>query len=589
MYHAVHSDAYQTDYLSWPDCISPRCDVCGKPVKFAHADNGKIIQTLEGDIHQVVYYYTCSNEKCANAGRYFNPAPRYDYSQNHLGKDVLNRISREIFVFKQNPEQIHLRLTLDYGMNISLRRVERIYNDCIMVKAGRIDQQTHECYKDHKGLVVAIDGQDPGGGLEEIWLFTDAYGGRLLKTVLTSSMQAEKIKAYIDEISSEYRLPLLGVVSDKQNNLVRCMRDFFPGIPHQYCTWHFTLHLWEHLVTFDTQIYTRLKKTIVGLYIHAVNSTKTAVFEGFGSLPIREVFSAIDADLQRLLGYRSKKFEFLRGLALYRSLKRYVSDMEKASDGLRSDSRFGKIYRRTIGELTTAITEVTSAFFEDLFMYDMFKLVYRLIYAPLLERVNRQQQLDDIFAKCWAVALNKDPALSMENLRTFNTSAQSLCPAILGEWVRLWNSYLPGLFEYYKFPSDIRTNVAQERAFSQEKTALIRRMANKQVAYIQELQGEFYLRLSYCTQEERLQELVNDYISTEIQVLREAYSQKTKKIMEKWFYRAEPMKGHEETISKYWGTRNSLNENKKWDGKKPSRAEILRRKVKNRESEKKGD
>jgi len=368
------------------DCISPRCDVCGKLVIFAHANNGKIIHTLEGDIHQVVYYYTCSNEKCENFGRYFNPSPRYDYSQNHIGKDVLNRISREIFVFKQNPDQIHLRLTLDYGMSISLRQIERLYNDCVMVKAKQIDHQTHESLKNNKGLLIAIDGQDPGGGLEEIWQFTDAYEGRLLKTVLTTSMPAEKIRDHICEITRDYQLPLFGVVSDKQNNLVRCMRDFFSEIPHQYCTWHFTHHLWVHLETFDSQIYTRLKKTINGLYIHSGNNTKPVIFEGLGLLPVGEVFSAIDADLQRLLCYRSKKFEFLRGLALYRSLKRYIFDMEMASKKLNSNSRFGKIYLRNLNELKTAVGDVSSAFFEDLFMFDMFKAIYALFYAPIFER-----------------------------------------------------------------------------------------------------------------------------------------------------------------------------------------------------------
>ena len=80
--------------------ISPRCDICGTPVKFAHSDNGKLVHSLDEIIHQVVNYYTCPNSKCENYDRYFNPTTRFDFSQKHWGKEVLDRIARELFVFE---------------------------------------------------------------------------------------------------------------------------------------------------------------------------------------------------------------------------------------------------------------------------------------------------------------------------------------------------------------------------------------------------------------------------------------------------------------------------------------------------------
>ena len=559
MYRPSSSDSYHTEYLAWPDLVSRRCNCCGIPLKFAHADNGKLIHTLQGDIHQIVYYYTCPNEKCGQHNQYINPAPRYDYEKNYYGKDVINLVSREIFIFKQNPEQIHLRLTLNYSLDISLRTVQRMYNDCILVKAGQIDRKTEEEICGNKGIILAADGQDPGSGLDAIWLFTDCLSGRVLHTQQTKAMPSNKLQEVVHQILKKYQTSLLGFVSDKQNSLVKCLQVYFPQVPHQYCTWHFAGHLWDHLEVFDSQIYTFLKSGINRLYIHSKSSTSQAFFEGHGKLLIRNVFQEIDGDLQKLLKFRSKRFQSLRGLAIYRSLKRYIKDMNKGLSHFTRSTRFEKIYQKTLEILQHLVEEVQERFFEALFMYDTFKVLYQLLYMPNLERANRQQQLDNVMGYCWVVAKIKEPALRMEDLRSYNPKVSSTCSEILGEWIRLWNSYLSGLFAYYEFPILRRTNIAQEQAFSVEKAALNRRMANKEVSYMQELQGDFYLRFSHCSEEELHADIVDEYMKSEIRTLRAAYHQKVKKVTENWFYRAEPLQGIQTTLAKYGKYESSPN------------------------------
>ncbi len=68
MYRPSLSDSYTTDYLSWPDYISRRCDICGIPLKFAHADNGKLVHTLKGDVQQVRYKYILVQMKNVKIG-----------------------------------------------------------------------------------------------------------------------------------------------------------------------------------------------------------------------------------------------------------------------------------------------------------------------------------------------------------------------------------------------------------------------------------------------------------------------------------------------------------------------------------------
>jgi hypothetical protein len=580
MRRAAKSDEYQTKYLAWPDTILSLCNLCKSPLKFAHAGSGKLVHELDGDIHQVLYYYNCSNDKCENYKKYFNPTPRYDYSKSYYGQDVINRIDREIQVFNQNPDQIYLRLTLDYELSISLRTVERMYNDCIMLKSNQIDEKTKQDMIDSKGIILAADAQDPGAGKTANWLFTDCIKGRLLDTRQIDSMPSSKLQLIIKEILTQYDTKLLGFVSDKQNNLVKCMKEYFPEIPHQYCTWHFVKHLWEHLEVFDNQIYSKLKSALNKLYIHSKNSLDTIRLNKTQVVNYREFFIDIDTDFQKMLNLRSKKFEKLKGLPLYRILKRYLIEMEENISIFSKESRFYKILSKVVLSLKTELKLLHSNFFEDLFMYDTFKVIYQLIYHPYLEKANRIQQIDDVFGKCWAVARIKNPELIIEDLRSFNPKTSSTCPTILGEWCRLWNSYLPGLFAYYQFSIDQRTNIAQEQAFSQELSKINRRMANSEVSYMQELQGDFYLRFSHCSNEELQREVVSEYMDEEIKTLRASYHQKVSKIAKKWFYKSEQLQGFKLTIKRYEELLNQKNQAKSGRHHKNISRKALKQKIK---------
>ncbi len=580
MRRSVKSNKYVTKYLSWPDTIISLCNLCKFPLKFAHAGSGKLIHGLHEDTHQVLYYYNCSNEKCENNKKYFNPTPRYDYSKCYYGQDVINRINREIQVFKQNPEQIYLRLTLDYTLKISLRTVERIYNDCIMLKSSQIDETTKQEMKDSKGIILAADAQDPGTGKTANWLFTDCISGRLLDTRQISSMPSNKLQLVIEEILEHYDTKLLGFVSDKQNNLVKCMNEYFPDIPHQFCTWHFANHLWEHLDVFDNQIYSKLKSAINALDFHKRSSTKTIVLNKKEKVIFRDFFIDIDTDFQKMLSFRSKKYIKLKGLPLYRVLKKYLGKIGVMISKYSKKSRFYKIMSKVESSLENELKTLQSHFFEDLFMYDTFKVLYELIYHPYIEKANRIQQIDNVIGKCWAVAKIKKPEIILKDLRAFNPEASSNCSAILGEWCRLWNSYLPGLFTYYDFPIDQRTNIAQEQAFSQEVSKINRRMANSEISYMQELQGDFYLRFSHCSNTELQHDVVSRYMDDEIKTLRAAYQRKVSNITKKWFYKSESLQGFQVTIKRYENILNQEDDTKSMVNRKQISRKSIQNKIK---------
>jgi len=138
-------------------------------VRYQYPDNGKLVHTLEGDVYQVVNLYSCTNKNCELNKLVFNPSPRFDYSNRYFGADVFSLIAEEFLLYKQKPDQIHLGLTLKYRLDISIDTVHRISDDILKLKALNIDEKTVELVKKQGFILLALDGQDPGGDAPSIW------------------------------------------------------------------------------------------------------------------------------------------------------------------------------------------------------------------------------------------------------------------------------------------------------------------------------------------------------------------------------------------------------------------------------------
>ena len=122
-------------------------------------------------------------------------------------------------------------------------------------------------------ILLALDGQDPGGDAPSIWCFVDLCSNRILATRKFDSLDHEKLYATIEEILEVYGVKIIGWVSDKQNMITKCHDTFYPKIPHQYCQYHFLRNTWNHLVTVDSNVYLPLKKAVNLLYIHTVSKS----------------------------------------------------------------------------------------------------------------------------------------------------------------------------------------------------------------------------------------------------------------------------------------------------------------------------
>jgi len=529
MNRKTHSEDYETVRKSYPKELNKACIICGSKVKFKYPDGGKLVHTLEGDIYQVMNYYACTNGACEMSKKAFNPSPRFDYGEGYFGADVFRLVADEFLLFNQKPEQIHHRLITNYQLDISSATIARMCDDILMLKALKIDEKTVEIIQEQGYILLGLDGQDPGGDAPSIWCFMDLVSNRILATRKFDSLNHEILHDTIEEILELYGVNIIGWVSDKQGVLIKCHDTYYLEIPHQYCQYHFLRNTWNHLVALDSTVYLVLRKVINGLYIHSASRSSKVHFENVGKVSVRKVFESVDKDLQAMIKVRNKTFKELRGMWLYETLEGYIEDMEQTIKELDPTFRFTKIAVRTASALKTALLEVKQNYEPSLPLFRYFQQIRGVFGDDETSKFVKKERLSDIYSQVLADAKLMDPTLQLEDCKSFLPSKKRTALEIIGEWCRLWESYLPGLFQYYGFPEIIKTNMKLEQGFGKEKQALFNRVAKANVSHMVATRGEDYLRIKHCTTEELKSDIVKEYSEELIKQLRAELSESIKR------------------------------------------------------------
>ena len=530
MNRKTYSEDYDIIRISYPPGLDNKCVICGSEVNYSYSDNGKLVHTLEGDVNQVVNLYACTNENCAMSRIVFNPSPRFDYSDRHFGADVFRFISNEFLLFNAKPSQINKRLKYYHQLNVSIDTVRRMYEDVLKLKSLKIDEKTKEIIQKQGFILLGLDGQDPGGDAPSIWCFMDLMSNRILATRKFDSLDYKTLRKTIEEIKRLYGVKIIGWVSDKQNTITKCHDEYYSDVPHQYCQFHFLRNTWRHLTALDSRVYLPIKKAISGLYIHAANTNFKVYFENVGKVSVREAFENTDKDLQMMLKVKNKTLKELRGTWLYETVEKYANDMDAVKNTLDPSYRFTKIMSKTIKSLREPLSEVKQIYEDAKLLFGWFQEIRAILGDESLSRDVKVENLGFAYDGILATAKERDPTKNWEECKAFLPSKKRSSVEIMGEWCRLWESYLPGLFQYYSFPKAVKTNVDLEKAFSVEKQAIFSRVAKANVWRMVATRGEDYLRIKHCELDELASDIVLQYSEEVVKQLRAELSSDIKEV-----------------------------------------------------------
>jgi hypothetical protein len=242
------------------------CLHCGKLLKAQrHYQWRKTVQQLDGAVYVSSQARECTNPECEQRGQVYKSAaaqmvtvPKCTY-----GLDVIAQIGWWRDREHLNREQIHTRLQ-GHGVQISEREVDHLYAryQVLLGCAERLDvQRLHKVAKERGGLITSLDGLDPEGASEQLWVVREVQTEIILVVAWLPRVNHKTLGALLKPVVG-LKLPILATVSDKQGCVRKALDEVLPNVPHQWCQPHYLGNATRPIYDRDSELKTELRKTI---------------------------------------------------------------------------------------------------------------------------------------------------------------------------------------------------------------------------------------------------------------------------------------------------------------------------------------
>lgn len=232
---------------------------------------------------------------------------------------------------KTMPE-IHQELVSEYGIQISARHVQNLYDAYLVLSAcsqgKRLGKYKAEIER-NGGIVLAIDGAKPEKGQPGLYLFRDVLSGcRLHGAILPSadqvslSQELEVVKALGFEIQA--------VISDDERATVAAVAKTLPDVPHGLCHIHFLKAVQKPVYEQDRKLAKELKRPLRELnQIERIVTQEPARTDDLSDSQKLALRRYLDA-LRSLLFTKGQAPFRLAGLTIYEALQRLADSFERA-------------------------------------------------------------------------------------------------------------------------------------------------------------------------------------------------------------------------------------------------------------------
>jgi len=207
----------------------------------------------------------CVNPACAYQDEVYTAAAAQMVTvpECTYGLDVIAQIGWWRDREHLNRAQIHARLTAQ-DIQLCERQVDHLdaRYQVLIGCAERLDrQQWAAIVQARGGLIIGLDGLEPEGASEQLWVVREVQTARTLVVGWLPRVNHETLAALLQPVV-DLALPVLATVSDKQGCVRKALQCVWPAVPHQWCQSHYLGHAMRPIYDQDAALKTELRKTL---------------------------------------------------------------------------------------------------------------------------------------------------------------------------------------------------------------------------------------------------------------------------------------------------------------------------------------
>src|SRR5262249_23542407 len=242
------------------------CPSCQQPLQEYYRKTRWVVR-LTGLLRIVAHVLHCQTLACPRREESYKAQgegalvlPHYTF-----GIDVIARIGELRYSEHQTVNEIASELQKS-GLSISIKEVQLLSEVFLALVETTLkdDPQVVKQLKEQGGIILAIDGIQPEKGNETLWLLRDARSERVLGARNLLSSGCAEIGPLIAEIKA-LGVPILGVISEKQEWLCVDGDRQLAGVLHQLCHYHYLRDVAKPVCEADRKLKKELKQKVRGI------------------------------------------------------------------------------------------------------------------------------------------------------------------------------------------------------------------------------------------------------------------------------------------------------------------------------------
>jgi hypothetical protein len=243
--------------------VCPHCESCLQ--ERAYYQWRKTVQQLGGAVYVASRAKECVNVQCEHQRQPYSSAAAQMVTvpECTYGLDVIVQVGWWRDREHLNRKQIHSRLR-ERGVQICERQVDHLYAryQVLVGCAEQLEmQQWEEVVKERGGLIISLDGLEPEGASEQLWVVREVQTDRTLVVGWLPRVNHKTLAAFLKPVA-ELGLPILATVSDKQGCVRKALQEVWFDVPHQWCQSHYLGHATRPIYDYDSALKTEMRKTI---------------------------------------------------------------------------------------------------------------------------------------------------------------------------------------------------------------------------------------------------------------------------------------------------------------------------------------
>lgn len=470
MHDNTKAIGFETIYVKIDDFLNGRCPFCGSNVEELYPSSGHSFSTLDGWVNMVVYWYECTNPSCTNPtmkGRFKAPQP-YVLPYKKFGQDVWVFVIQEWERFRTNPGQISARLTYK-GVIISEEKIQEMIDEYEVLKHEMVNEETMEIIKNQGIMIIGCDGTPTEGGRESLWTFYDVISGRILYATLLASADHEALLQIFKMIEARYGVDVVGFLSDHQTSIKLACEAFNPDLPHQTCHFHFLRNHWDFIEKKDTHLNKLLQKVVNSLPIMINEYNGGAIYSQGIRVKKKSFFKPLIKMLKKAVNHQTEEFDKLKGIKAFEDISTILECLDAELPSMDETMRPVIQLQASRDKLHEVLFSTKKLYKEVQELDATFQSIRLILGDKKKEKAELKRQLRSIYGHLWNEHKRSAGYGRLDELKSVLPRFSLKNSAVFCQWRRLWDSHEPELFHYLDVEGMERTNIYNEKIYSQLK------------------------------------------------------------------------------------------------------------------------